>query len=54
MAKNLSEFPWCSVIRWLVSMQVVHDVIVCHHVLDLAPVAFDDKLITVLIAFESL
>ena len=54
MPECLSEFPQCSVIRQLVSMQAVHDVIACHHILDLAPVAFGDELIMILIAFESL
>ena len=53
MPKHLPEFPQCSVIRWLVSMQAVHDVVAGHHVLNLTPVVFDDELVAGLISLQS-
>ena len=54
VSKFLPEFPQCSIVCQLISVQVVHDVIVRHHVSNLTSVVFCNEEITFLFAFESI
>ena len=43
MTEDLSKFPQGAIIRQLISVQAIHDIIVCHDILDLALVMSDEK-----------